>query len=63
MYINHNFHKLGLGKYLLKKVIDIAKECDKKKIWLGVWGRNENALAFYKKNGICPNWHTLFLYG
>jgi diamine N-acetyltransferase len=51
IYIKHNFHKLGLGKYLLTKAIDIAKECDKKKIWLGVWERNENAIAFYKKLG------------
>jgi diamine N-acetyltransferase len=51
IYIKHNFHKLGLGKYLLKKAIDIAKEYNKKKIWLGVWERNENAIAFYKKLG------------
>ena len=26
-------------------------EHNKKKIWLGVWEKNENAIAFYKKMG------------
>lgn len=29
----------------------IALERNKKKIWLGVWEKNENALAFYKSRG------------
>lgn len=31
--------------------MEIAKEGNKKKIWLGVWERNENAIAFYQKMG------------
>lgn len=31
--------------------MDIATNLNKKKIWLGVWGKNENAIAFYKKMG------------
>jgi ribosomal protein S18 acetylase RimI-like enzyme len=51
IYIKTKFQKHGLGKYLLNKAIDIALEHNKKKIWLGVWEKNENAIAFYKKMG------------
>jgi diamine N-acetyltransferase len=51
VYIKKKFQKHGLGKYLLNKAMKIAMECNKKKIWLGVWEKNENAIAFYKKMG------------
>ena len=51
IYVKNEYQKLGLGKYLLNKAIEIAKESNKKNIWLGVWEKNENALAFYKKMG------------
>ncbi|CAG7658985.1 Spermidine/spermine N(1)-acetyltransferase [Paenibacillus allorhizosphaerae] len=51
IYIKSKFQKHGLGKYLLNKAIEIAMERDKKKIWLGVWEKNENAIAFYQKMG------------
>ncbi|MBT2673961.1 GNAT family N-acetyltransferase [Streptomyces sp. ISL-14] len=51
IYIKNKFQKHGLGKYLLNKAIEIAMERNKKKIWLGVWEKNENAIAFYKKIG------------
>ncbi|MDM5329052.1 GNAT family N-acetyltransferase [Neobacillus sp. CF12] len=49
IYIKSKFQKHGLGKYLLNKAMEIAMERNKKKIWLGVWEKNENAIAFYKK--------------
>jgi diamine N-acetyltransferase len=51
IYIRNKFQKHGLGKYLLNKAIEIALERNKKKIWLGVWEKNENAIAFYKRMG------------
>ncbi|MCY8346171.1 GNAT family N-acetyltransferase [Bacillus haynesii] len=51
IYIKNNFQNHGLGKYLFNKAVEIAKERNKKKIWLGVWEKNENAIAFYKKMG------------
>ncbi len=51
IYIKGKFQKHGLGKYLLHKALEIAEENKKKKIWLGVWEKNENAIAFYKKMG------------
>ncbi|WP_223594612.1 GNAT family N-acetyltransferase [Neobacillus bataviensis] len=51
IYIKKEFQKHGLGKYLFNKAVEIAMEGNKKKIWLGVWENNENAIAFYKKMG------------
>jgi diamine N-acetyltransferase len=51
IYVRAKFQKLGLGKYLINKAIEIAVEQGKNKIWLGVWEKNENAIAFYKKIG------------
>ncbi|KYD05463.1 GNAT family N-acetyltransferase [Heyndrickxia sporothermodurans] len=51
IYIKKSFQKHGLGKVLLNKALEIALEGNKKKVWLGVWEKNENAIAFYKKMG------------
>lgn len=51
IYVKKKFHKKGLGKLLLEKAFDVAAELEKKKVWLGVWEHNENAIAFYKKKG------------
>jgi len=51
IYIKSKFQKHGLGKYLINKAIEIALKENKKKIWLGVWEKNEKAIAFYKKMG------------
>jgi diamine N-acetyltransferase len=51
IYIKKPFQMHGLGKYLLNRAIEMAEEQGKKKIWLGVWEKNENAIAFYRKMG------------
>ena len=51
IYIKNEFQKHGLGKSLLNMATEIALQQKKKKIWLGVWEANENAIAFYKKLG------------
>ncbi|MFD0050965.1 GNAT family N-acetyltransferase [Actinomycetes bacterium NPDC127524] len=63
IYIRNNFQKQGLGKFLLHKAMDIAMECGKKKIWLGVWEKNANAIAFYKKLGFAENGSHSFYMG
>ncbi|MEK4143360.1 MULTISPECIES: GNAT family N-acetyltransferase [Paenibacillus] len=49
IYIRKKFHKQGLGQYLINKAIEIAIQCNKEKIWLGVWEKNKNAISFYEK--------------
>ncbi|WP_462412834.1 GNAT family N-acetyltransferase [Neobacillus sp. Marseille-QA0830] len=51
IYIKGKFQKHGLGMVLLNKALEMAKENNKKQVWLGVWEKNENAIAFYKKMG------------
>ncbi|KOP81177.1 GNAT family N-acetyltransferase [Cytobacillus solani] len=62
IYIKNKFQKHGLGKYLLNHAMEIAMERNKKKIWLGVWEKNENAIAFYKKMGFVQTGaHSFFM--
>ncbi|WP_117170386.1 GNAT family N-acetyltransferase [Paraliobacillus sediminis] len=62
IYIKKKFQKHGLGKLLLNKAIDITMKQKKKKIWLGVWEENENAIAFYHRKGfIQTNAHSFYM--
>lgn len=63
IYIKQDYQKHGLGKYLVNKAIEIAMEQNKKKIWLGVWEKNENAIAFYKKMGFVQTGSHSFYMG
>ncbi|MBT2571750.1 N-acetyltransferase [Planococcus sp. ISL-110] len=49
IYVRKAFQKLGIGKQLLNKAIEMAEQQNKKTVWLGVWENNDNALAFYQK--------------
>lgn len=62
IYVKNEFQKQGIGRYLLNKAIELAKERNKKKIRLGVWEKNENAIAFYKKMGFVETGsHSFFM--
>lgn len=41
----------GVGKALIEKSLSIAKELNRKIIWLGVWEHNQRAIDFYTKWG------------
>jgi ribosomal protein S18 acetylase RimI-like enzyme len=41
----------GVGKALMQECINKANELQMKYIWLGVWEKNERAIAFYKQWG------------
>lgn len=51
IYLLNQYQGLGLGKLLYDKALEIAKENGKQKIWLGVWEKNERAIAFYQRLG------------
>ncbi|RKD69640.1 spermine/spermidine N-acetyltransferase [Sinobaca qinghaiensis] len=62
IYVKKKFQKHGLGKHLMNKAMEIAQEQKKKKIWLGVWEENENAIAFYQKKGFLQSGsHSFFM--
>ena len=49
IYIRPSFKRNGLGKYLINKAFELAVKHKKKLVWLGVWEKNKNAIAFYNK--------------
>lgn len=51
VYVKKEFQGLGLGKLLVAKGIEAAQEKGKPAVWLGVWEKNEKAIAFYRKVG------------
>lgn len=63
IYIRKNYQKHGLGKFLLNHAVKIATEHNKKNIWLGVWEKNENAIAFYQKMGFIHTGEHSFYMG
>lgn len=63
IYILEKFQKHGLGKQLFNKALEIAEDGGKGKIWLGVWEKNENAIAFYKRLGFVQTGSHSFYMG
>ncbi|HLK28475.1 MAG TPA: GNAT family N-acetyltransferase [Puia sp.] len=53
----------GIGKALMLKCFEIAKEKNKKLIWLGVWELNQTAISFYKKFGFEQFGSHIFMLG
>lgn len=50
--VNSKFQKQGIGKMLVDKAIELAKQNDCIRVDLNCWKLNENALQFYKKLGM-----------
>ena len=62
IYVVKSFQSMGIGKILLDKAIEVALHKKKEYIWLGVWEKNEKALAFYKKNDfVIISEHSFFM--
>jgi ribosomal protein S18 acetylase RimI-like enzyme len=51
IYVVRDFQGLGLGKALIDKAMEVARLAKKKAVWLGVWKKNGNAIAFYTRMG------------
>lgn len=51
IYAAQKFIGKGVGKALMEYCIHLAKERNKKIIWLGVWEHNQRAIDFYLKHG------------
>jgi ribosomal protein S18 acetylase RimI-like enzyme len=63
LYVLKDFIGKGMGAELMQASIDIAMEKEKKIIWLGVWEKNERAIAFYTKWGFKKFGECDFLLG
>jgi ribosomal protein S18 acetylase RimI-like enzyme len=51
IYTLQNAVGKGVGPALMAACIEVAKACDARTLWLGVWENNPRALAFYARHG------------
>ena len=54
IYVLKEFQGNKIGRLLLEKALSLAEEKELDFIWLGVWEKNDKAIAFYKKYGFVP---------
>ena len=53
----------GIGKALMLKCLEFAKENQHDTLWLGVWENNDLAINFYRKFGFEKCGEHVFLFG
>lgn len=63
IYVLSAYQGTGIGKTLLEKIYDIAHAKGFKRIWLGVWEKNEGAIRFYQRNGFSIFGSHVFMLG
>ncbi len=51
IYLRKAFFRQGLGGFMIRFTIELAKSKGKQKIWLGVWEENSRGISFYKAMG------------
>ncbi len=51
IFVDSNFHKMGIGTKLMKSILQRAKSEKLKRLELGVFIDNKKAIEFYKKFG------------
>ena len=51
IYVLHRYKGQGLGRQLMQAVADLAHRTGKRRLLLGVYSRNREALAFYDQLG------------
>ncbi|MCC7115532.1 MAG: GNAT family N-acetyltransferase [Burkholderiales bacterium] len=54
IYVDRPWHGRGVAQALMARLLAAAREGGADGVWLGVWERNERALAFYRKAGFEP---------
>lgn len=63
LYILSSYIGKGLGRNLMQNCIEKAKALGFESMWLGVWEKNERALAFYKSFGFERVGEHIFVVG
>jgi ribosomal protein S18 acetylase RimI-like enzyme len=61
MFVQLQYHKLGIGSVLLQKAMGLAKDCGYKTIKLDTLNHMTPAINLYKKNGfyeVTPYYHN-----
>ncbi|MDB5242103.1 MAG: family N-acetyltransferase [Spirosoma sp.] len=63
IYLLQNQIGQGQGSQLMNHCLDWARRAGYGAVWLGVWERNDRALAFYQKMGFERFGYHFFLFG
>ena len=63
IYVLKDYQGKGIGRQLLDKAIQMAREKKASYIWLGVWEENKSAIKFYNKNGFVAFDEHYFMVG
>jgi ribosomal protein S18 acetylase RimI-like enzyme len=50
-YVNREFHGKGVAQTLMQACFNHARQAGHETIFLGVWDKNDRAIAFYRKCG------------
>ena len=51
IYVLEEFQGQQIGKHMLFKIIEMAKQEQMTFVWLGVWEMNTSAIRFYERHG------------
>jgi len=61
-YVDRPWHGQGVAQTLMAAAVETARAAGARTLWLGVWERNERAIAFYRKSGFADvGTHTFVL--
>jgi len=63
IYLLHRFQGLGIGKALMDAAIEHARDLGRKRLVLGVYGKNHDAIRFYEKCGFTQIGERYFTVG
>jgi ribosomal protein S18 acetylase RimI-like enzyme len=63
IYLLHRFQGLGIGRALMDAAVDHTRELGKKRLLLGVYGKNFEAMRFYEKAGFSQVGERFFTVG
>jgi GNAT superfamily N-acetyltransferase len=50
-YVDRPWHGQGVAQTLMAATLEAARAAGARTLWLGVWGQNPRAIAFYRKSG------------
>ena len=63
IYLLHRFQGLGIGKALMDQAVQYARDLERTRLLLGVYGKNHDAIRFYEKAGFTQIGERYFTVG
>jgi GNAT superfamily N-acetyltransferase len=62
-YVDRPWHGQGVAQTLMAAAVETARAAGARTLWLGVWERNERAIAFYRKSDFADVGTQTFVLG